>query len=39
MAFAGAGWAEQVHHLGAVDELQLGQRQNAVAIECESASN
>ena len=33
MALAGAGWAEQVHHLGAVDEVQLGQCQDAVAIE------
>ena len=33
MALAGAGRAEQVHHLGAVDELQLGQCQDAVAIE------
>ena len=33
MALAGAGWAEQMHDLGAVDELQLGERQDAVAIE------
>ena len=33
MAFAGAGRPEQMHHLGAVDELELGQRQDAVAIE------
>ena len=33
MALAGAGWPEQMHHLGAVDEVQFGQRQDAVAIE------
>lgn len=29
----GAGRAEQMDHLGAVDELQFGKRQNAIAIE------
>ena len=33
MALAGAGRAEEVHDLGAVDELQLGERQDAVAVE------
>ena len=33
MALAGAGRTEQMHHLGAVDELQLGERQDAVAVE------
>ena len=33
MALAGAGRAEQMHHLGAVDEVELGERQDAVAVE------
>ena len=33
VAFARAGRSEKMHHLGAVDELELGQRQDAVAIE------
>ena len=31
MALAGAGRPKQMHHLGAVDELELGQRQDAAA--------
>jgi len=33
MAFAGAGRPEQMDHFGAVDELQFGKRQDAIAIE------
>ena len=33
MALAGAGRTEEMHHLGAVDELELGERQDAVAVE------
>ena len=33
MALAGAGRPEQVDDLGAVDEVELGERQDAVAIE------
>ena len=33
MALAGAGRAEQVDDLGAVDEVELGERQDAVAVE------
>ena len=33
MALAGAGRAEEVDDLGAVDELELGERQDAVAVE------
>ena len=33
MALAGAGRAEQMHHFGAVDEGELGERQDAVAVE------
>ena len=33
MALARAGRAEQMHHLGAIDEVELGQRQDAVAVE------
>ena len=33
VAFAGAGWPDEVHHLGAVDELQLGQSKDPVAVE------
>ena len=33
MALAGAGRAEQMDHLGAVDEVELGERQDAVPVE------
>ena len=33
MALAGAGRAEEVHHLAAGDEAELRQRQDAVAVE------
>ena len=33
MGFAGAGRAEEVHHLMAGDEVELGQGQDAVAVE------
>jgi hypothetical protein len=33
MRFAGAGWPEEVDDLAALDELEFGQGQNALAIE------
>jgi hypothetical protein len=33
MAFAGAGRPEQMDDFGTVDELELGERQDAVAVE------
>lgn len=33
MALAGAWWSEQMDELGPVDELELGQRQDPIAIE------
>ena len=33
VALAGAGWSEEVHHLGAFDELQLSQRHDAMLVE------
>ncbi len=33
MAFAGAGWPQEVQHLRTLDELQLGQGQDAIAVE------
>ena len=33
MALAGSGWAEEVDHLMAVDKVELGQRENAIAIK------
>ncbi len=33
MAFAGAGLADEVHHLVPVDEVQAGQGHDAVAVE------
>jgi len=33
MAFAGAGLADQVHDLVAIDEVELGECEDAVAVE------
>ena len=33
MALAGAGRAEEMDHLGAIDEVELGERQDALAVE------
>jgi hypothetical protein len=33
MGLAGAGRAEKMHHLGAVDEAQLGERHDALPVE------
>ena len=33
MGLAGAGWTDQVDGLGAIDELQSGERHDAVLVE------